>query len=90
MLQLVMQPYNSLRVTLALYEQQQILQQLLDLAYACTTTSNGKGVPTPKPVSKQLRHLVRDALLLLAAIVEDRPRFLSAVHRSLIRCKNKE
>lgn len=90
LLQLVMQPYNSLRVPLPLYEQQQILQQLLDVASACATTPNARGIPTPKPMSKQPRQLVRETLLLLAAIVEDRPRFLSAVHRSLIRCKNKE
>ncbi|CDI75659.1 EF-hand domain-containing protein 1, related [Eimeria praecox] len=90
LLQLVMQPYNSLRVVLPLYEQQQILQQLLDVASACAVTPNAKGAPSSKPTSKQPRQLVRETLLLLAAIVEDRPRFLSAVHRSLIRCKNKE
>ncbi|CDJ29919.1 uncharacterized protein EMH_0005080 [Eimeria mitis] len=90
LLQLVMQPYNSLRVPLPLYEQQQILQQLLDAASACANTPNAKGTATPKPASKQPRQIARETLLLLAAIVEDRPRFLSTVHRSLIRCKNKE
>lgn len=90
LLQLVMQPYKSLRVALPLYEQQQILQQLLDAAFACAATPNAKATTTPKSASKQPRQLVRETLLLLAAIVEDRPRFLSAVHRSLIRCKSKE
>ncbi|KAL8446603.1 hypothetical protein Emag_004710 [Eimeria magna] len=90
MVQLLLQPYSAMGVTLPLYEQQQILQQLLDAATANVATASGTPVISSKPINKQLRQIVRDDLLLLAAIAEDRTRFLSAIHRSLIRCKNKE
>ncbi|KAL8271091.1 hypothetical protein Esti_004945 [Eimeria stiedai] len=90
MLQLLLQPYSVMRLTLPLYEQQQILQQLLDTATANVATASGTASITSKPMNKHLRQIVRDDLLLLAAIAEDRTRFLSAIHRSLIRCKNKE
>ncbi|KAL8453641.1 hypothetical protein Emed_000776 [Eimeria media] len=90
MVQLLLQPYSAMNVTLPLYEQQQILQQLLDTATANVATASGTAFTTSKPMNKQLRQIVRDDLLLLAAIAEDRTRFLSAIHRSLIRCKNKE
>lgn len=90
MLQLLLRPYHTMRVALPLYEQQQILQQLLDVASANTSIATATSATAPRPIAKQLRKLVREALLLLATIVEDRPKFLSAVHRSLIRCKSKE
>lgn len=90
MLQVMLQPYSAVRATLPLYEQQQILQQLLDLAGACVSSASSLSTTTPRPSAKQLRQLVRESLLLLAAIAEDRAKFLSAIHRSLIRCKNKE
>ncbi|KAL8424945.1 hypothetical protein Efla_007247 [Eimeria flavescens] len=89
MIQPLLQPYFIMRVTLPLYEQQQILQQLLDVA-SVNAASASISSTTTKPVAKQIRQLVRDALLLLAAIAEDRTKFLSAIHRSLIRCKNKD
>lgn len=90
MTQLLLQPYSSMRVSLPLYEQQQILQQLLDVASANASIASVTSTSTPRPVAKQLRQQVREALLLLAATAEDRTKFLSTIHRSLIRCKNKE